>query len=69
MENVINWTMCAHGDCKKYPTYGVPGSSKRQFCVSHAPSGMVDVHRKKCRLVGCSKRATYGVLGLSLIHI
>lgn len=63
MINVINWTECSHECCEKYPTYGVEGTSNREFCAEHASSGMVDVHRKKCLAEGCLKRASHGVKG------
>lgn len=63
MINVINWTECSREGCLKYPTYGVEGTSNREFCVEHALSGMVDVHRKKCLAEGCLKRASHGVKG------
>lgn len=64
MVNVINWTECRREGCGKYPTFGAAAAgSGREFCSEHAPEGMVDVHRKKCAVEGCPKRASHGVKG------
>ncbi|CAM9495466.1 unnamed protein product [Ectocarpus fasciculatus] len=63
MVNLINWTQCSGSNCGKYPTYGVEGTSNREYCREHALAGMVDVHRKKCGVESCPKRASHGVKG------
>ncbi|CAM9340294.1 unnamed protein product [Ectocarpus sp. 4 AP-2014] len=63
MVNLVNWTQCSGSNCGKYPTYGVEGTSNREYCREHALSGMVDVHRKKCAVENCPTRASHGVKG------
>lgn len=42
------------------PSYGLPGSGKRGFCVQHAEEGMVKLNRKMCSFRGCFVVAAYG---------
>ncbi|CAB1117114.1 unnamed protein product [Ectocarpus sp. CCAP 1310/34] len=41
MVDIHNIRRCAHEDCVKHPTYGVPGTRKAEFCAPHALDGMV----------------------------
>ena len=34
-----------------------------EYCAQHAPDGMVDVKRRKCRTEGCGKGPSYVVAG------
>ena len=34
-----------------------------EYCAQHAPNGMVNLYKKKCRTESCSKRALFGVAG------
>ena len=34
-----------------------------EYCAHHAPNGMVNLYKKKCRTESCSKRALFGVAG------
>ena len=51
---------CAAENCSMTPSYGLPGSGKRGFCVQHAGEGMVKLNRKMCSFRGCFLVATYG---------
>ncbi|CAN0352711.1 unnamed protein product, partial [Pylaiella littoralis] len=49
--------------CTKYPSYGVAGIKRREFCFGHAKDGMVDVCSKRCNHRGCTKRPSFIVAG------
>lgn len=55
--------MCGHPGCRKQPCMGVAGSKKREFCVKHAPEGMVSLRFKQCKYSGCPKQPTRGLPG------
>ncbi|CAM9765281.1 unnamed protein product [Sphacelaria rigidula] len=54
---------CGEEGCVKYPSYGVAGSKKAEFCSKHAGAGMVNVVNKRCGEEGCVKYPSYGVAG------
>lgn len=55
---------CRHEDCLKQRSFGVEGK-RAEFCAAHAKHGMVDVasKNKRCRDVGCGKRASFATRG------
>ncbi|CAM9422332.1 unnamed protein product, partial [Ectocarpus sp. 8 AP-2014] len=50
---------CAHLGCSKRPTYGMKATRKREFCVIHAKTGMINVDVARCSREGCNSRATF----------
>lgn len=54
---------CARPGCPSYPSYGVKGCNKREFCSQHAEPGMVNVCHRKCIHEGCLKRPSFGIKG------
>lgn len=52
---------CEYLGCFVQPSFGVPGSNKREFCSLHALEGMRNIGSKKCARQGCFKSPTYGV--------
>jgi hypothetical protein len=45
-------------ECEKRPSFGIPGTTKAEYCFLHKKEGMKDVHHKSC--LECDIRATYG---------
>ena len=39
------------------------GTKTAEYCVQHAPDGMVNVDSRKCRTEGCRKQPSFGVAG------
>lgn len=54
---------CARAECSRYPSYGLKGSNKREFCSQHAEPGMVNVYHRTCIHEGCLKRPSFGIKG------
>ena len=54
---------CLHHGCAKWPSFGVDGSNKVEFCSGHKRDGMVDLKHKRCLHHGCTKGPSYGVDG------
>lgn len=56
--------MCPPYSCNKIPSYGVVGSTTKEFCALHAEEGMVDLRSKKYGRPGCCiKHARYCLEG------
>ena len=55
MVNLNNRKECVHRGCTTYPSFGVAGTKKNEFCRKHAKERMVDlVNNEKCKHRGCS---------------
>ncbi|CAN0464226.1 unnamed protein product, partial [Ascophyllum nodosum] len=54
--------------CGKNPTFRVEGRATADCCTKHAPDGMADVIRRKCRTEGCSKFPLFGVVGSKTVE-
>ncbi|CAM9608782.1 unnamed protein product [Ectocarpus sp. 12 AP-2014] len=54
---------CGQPDCTNTSTFGVEGTKKTEFCVEHAPQGMVFMYHKTCSQPACTQRPSYGVVG------
>ena len=61
---------CKEEGCKTQPTYGLPGSKKREYCAKHGMDrdGYEDIARKRCEYPGCKTRANYGKLFTTVSH-
>ena len=55
---------------KAAASYGlrVAGTKTVEYCAQHAPDGMVNVSREKCRTEGCGKRPSHGVSGAKTVE-
>ena len=55
---------------KAAASYGlrVAGTKTVEYCAQHAPDGMVNVSREKCRTQGCGKRPSHGVSGAKTVE-
>ncbi|CAM9633284.1 unnamed protein product [Hapterophycus canaliculatus] len=56
-------SQCGHHSCSKRPTYGVAGSTKREFCSQHAKEGMINVNNKRCIQANCTTIPSFAVAG------
>ena len=56
---------CKEEGCKTQPTYGLPGSKKREYCVKHGKDreGYEDIANKRCVYPGCKTHPKYGLPG------
>ena len=52
---------CGHKGCTKQPSFGVDGSSMKEFCSDHERVGVVNVAHKRCGHKGCTKQLSFGV--------
>ncbi|CAN0479052.1 unnamed protein product, partial [Ascophyllum nodosum] len=52
---------CKTQGCCKWPNFGVAGSRMTEYCTQHAPNGMVNLFRMKCRFGSCGKCTSLGV--------
>ncbi len=44
---------CRHEGCNTWPSYGVEGSKKPEYCARHALPGQVDVCNKRQATMYC----------------
>ena len=44
-------------------TIGVAGTKTAEYCVQHAPGGMVNVKNIMCKTERCGKQPSFGVAG------
>ncbi|CAM9531785.1 unnamed protein product [Sphacelaria rigidula] len=51
---------CGEKGCSKPASFGAAGGGKAEFCVTHAPAGMLNVESMRCSEASCSKRASFG---------
>ena len=56
---------CIKEGCKKQPTFGKPGGSKKdaQYCLLHKPINYVNVVNKTCIHEGCKTLPTFSKPG------
>jgi len=54
---------CNHDGCSEFASFGVQGTTTREFCGSHKGVGMVNIRRKRCVHSGCITTAVFGVEG------
>ena len=47
-------------------TIGVAGTKTAEYCVQHAPGGMVNVKNIMCKTERCGKQPSFGVAGTKL---
>ena len=44
------------------------GTKTAEYCSQHAPAGMVDVKKRKCKTEGCGKRPSFSVAGSKTVE-
>ncbi|CAM9540904.1 unnamed protein product, partial [Ascophyllum nodosum] len=47
-------------------SFGVAGTTTREYCAQHAKEGMVDICSRKFRTKGCGKVPSFGVAGTKM---
>lgn len=52
-------------NCEKQASYGIVGTTNREYCFSHKTPEMVNIKDKICQYLGCTTRATFGIQGTS----
>ena len=56
-------TNCKIEGCRKRPSFGVAGTTKREYCAQHAKDGVINVNIRPCRTEGCRNQLSFGVVG------
>ncbi|CAN0100869.1 unnamed protein product [Ascophyllum nodosum] len=59
---------CRNEGCGKCPVFGMAGTKTAEYCVQHAPGGMVNVWDRKCKSEGCGKQPSFGVAGTKTVE-
>ena len=44
------------------------GTKTAEYCSQHAPDGVVDVMKSKCKTEGCGKSPSFGVAGSKTVE-
>ncbi|MHB1954306.1 MAG: hypothetical protein ACYCOU_11215, partial [Sulfobacillus sp.] len=51
------------GKCKKWASFGKPGTKDAEFCRAHAPPEYLDVVSRRCAAPNCDARPSFGKPG------
>lgn len=60
------WALaCSHAGCCKTASYGVAGTTAREFCTTHKQVDMVNLMKKLCAHPACHATPAYATVGSS----